>query len=161
MSAWEWQIPYFFLEFCLYKNKYNRYYFLLQYFTIYEYWYICTKSILKILHTSFNLNLRCRQEFFKPIINHFLYILKAKLMRLNVDPIERASQVHTPSTVVSMIYIYRAMTLEQTRNQVWICKKLGEGQNNFLAYLSQESFQIVTSKDEGSNRLNNHTIVLK
>lgn len=84
-------------------------------------------------------------RIFKSIINYFLYILKAKLMRQNVDPTGRASQIHTPSTVVSTdIHIQGndwskpEIKLEYVRS--W------EKQNNFLAYLSEDRFQIVTSK---------------
>ena len=52
------------------------------------------------------------------------------------------------------------MTLVQTRDQVWISKKMGGEQKNFLAYLPQESFRMVTSKRWREEELNNHTVVL-
>lgn len=52
------------------------------------------------------------------------------------------------------------MTLEQVRHQVQIGKKLGGGQNDFLACL-KKAFKSRPPEDEGRNRLNNHTNVLK
>lgn len=62
--------------------------------------------------------------------------------------------------LTSHIHIQRAMTLVQTRDQVWISKKLGGEQKNFLAYLPQESFRMVTSKRWREEEFNNHTVVL-
>lgn len=77
-----------------------------------------------------------------------------------VSPASNFLMLLKSAFLTSQINIYRAITWGQARLQIQIGKKLGGGQNDFLAYL-KKAFKLRPPKDEGRNRLSNYTNVLK